>query len=72
VAELAKLPEVTRLIEGEIEERNRLLASFESIKRFHILPRDFSIEDGEMTPTLKIKRKVVVSKFQNELESLYE
>jgi len=71
VAELAALPEVTRLIEGEVEERNRHLASFESIKRFHILPRDFSIEDGEMTPTLKIKRKVVVQKFQNELESLY-
>jgi len=72
VAELATLPEVTRLIEAEIEERNRHLASFESIKRFHILPRDFSIEDGEMTPTLKIKRKVVVQKFQAELESLYE
>ena len=71
VAELAVLPEVTRLIEGEIEERNRHLASFESIKRFHVLPRDFSIEDGEMTPTMKIKRKVVVQKFQNELESLY-
>ena len=71
VAELAALPEVIRLIEGEVEERNRLLASFESIKRFHILPRDFSIEDGEMTPTLKIKRKVVTQKFQKELESLY-
>ena len=71
VAELAALPEVIRLIEGEVEERNRLLASFESSKRFHILPRDFSIEDGEMTPTLKIKRKVVTQKFQKELESLY-
>jgi long-chain acyl-CoA synthetase len=71
VAELASMPEVTRLIESEIEERNRQLASFETIKRFHVLPRDFSIEDGEMTPTLKIKRKVVVQKFQKELESLY-
>jgi len=71
VAELASMPEVARLIESEIEQRNRQLASFETIKRFHVLPRDFSIEDGEMTPTLKIKRKVVVQKFQKELESLY-
>jgi long-subunit acyl-CoA synthetase (AMP-forming) len=72
VAELARMPEVTRLIEAEIEERNRHLASFETIKRFHVLSRDFSIEDGEMTPTLKIKRKVVTQKFESELESLYQ
>jgi long-chain acyl-CoA synthetase len=71
VDELASHPDVIRLIESEIEAKNELLASFETIKRFHILPRDFSIEDGELTPTLKIKRKVVVQKFQKELEALY-
>ena len=71
VAELASRPEVRELIAREVEQCNKQLASFETIKRFHILPRDFSIEDGEMTPTLKIKRKVVVQRFQKELDALY-
>jgi long-chain acyl-CoA synthetase len=71
IAELATDAEVVALIEREIEERNRQLASFESIKKFCILPRDFSIEDGEMTPTLKIKRKVVFKRYRTELDGLY-
>ena len=69
---LAAHPEVRKLIEAEIEERNRQLASFETVKRFHILPRDLSIESGELTPTLKIKRKVVYDKFRSELDALYD
>lgn len=60
------------LIEMEIEQRNKNLASYESIKKFEILPRDFSIEGGELTPTLKVKRKAVVEKYKDEIESLYE
>jgi long-chain acyl-CoA synthetase len=48
------------------------LASFETVKKFHILPRDLTIEDGELTPTLKIKRKVVMEHFGSDLEALYE
>jgi long-chain acyl-CoA synthetase len=70
-AALAERPEVRELIAGEVAQANKQLASFETIKRFHILPRDFSIEEGEMTPTLKIKRKVVVQRFQKELNALY-
>jgi long-chain acyl-CoA synthetase len=70
-AQLAARPEVHELITREVEQCNRQLASFETVKRFHILPRDFSIEDGEMTPTLKIKRKVVVQRYQKELDALY-
>jgi len=69
--ELAARPEVRELIAREVEQCNKQLASFETIKRFHILPRDFSIEDGEMTPTLKIKRKAVVQRYQRELDALY-
>ena len=68
---LADDPTVRELIESEIAARNSQLASYESIKKFHILPRDFTIEDGELTPTMKIKRKVVTGKYQTEIEALY-
>jgi len=71
-ADLSGHAEVRKLIEREVEERNRQLASFESIKRFHILPQDFTIERGEMTPTMKIKRKVVVERYAKELDALYQ
>ncbi|HXV77964.1 MAG TPA: long-chain fatty acid--CoA ligase [Candidatus Polarisedimenticolaceae bacterium] len=71
IAELAQDAEVVALIEHEIAERNKQLASFESVKKFHILPRDFSIEEGELTPTLKIKRKVVFERYRGELDALY-
>jgi long-chain acyl-CoA synthetase len=70
--ELAVHPKVHELIEKEIEQRNKSLASYEGIKKFEILPRDFSIEGGELTPTLKVKRKAVVEKYKDEIESLYE
>ena len=71
-AELATHPEVQQLIENEVQERNQALASFESVKRIRILPRDLTIEDGELTPTLKVKRAAVYKKFAELLESMYE
>jgi long-subunit acyl-CoA synthetase (AMP-forming) len=70
--DLAVDPKVRELIGREVEERNGQLASFESVKKFHILPHDFSIEAGEMTASLKIKRKIVVEKYRRELEALYQ
>jgi long-chain acyl-CoA synthetase len=70
--ELAVHPKVRDLIAAEVEQRNSQLASFESVKKFHVLPHDFSIEAGEMTASLKIKRKVVVEKYRKELEALYQ
>jgi long-chain acyl-CoA synthetase len=69
--ELAREPRVHDLLEHEIEERNRELASYEQVKRFHILPRDLSIEAGELTPTLKIRRRAVYERYRAELETLY-
>ena len=71
VSELAKNPEVVKLIGREIEEKNDQLASFESVKTFRILPRDLSIEEGELTPTMKTKRKVVLDKYADLVEELY-
>jgi len=70
--ELAAHSRVRELIEMEVEQRNKELASYETIKRFEIVPRDFSIEGGELTPTLKVKRKAVVEKYKEEIEALYE
>jgi long-chain acyl-CoA synthetase len=54
-----------------VEAVNRDLSRFEQIKRFTILPRDFTAEDGEVTPTLKLKRNVVVEHFAREIDALY-
>jgi len=69
--QLATDPRVRELVAREIEERNRELASFETVKRFHILPQDLSIEAGELTPTLKIRRRAVYEKYRTELDALY-
>jgi hypothetical protein len=46
--------------------------AYEQIKRFTILPRDFSVDEGEITPTLKLKRRVIEDHFAGEIEKLYE
>ncbi len=64
-------PEVQKLIEGEVGAVNHHLASWESVKYVRILPRDFSTETGELTPSLKVKRKVVASRYADVIESMY-
>jgi len=70
-AAMINSPLVRETIEKHIEEVNRNLARVEQIKRFHILPNDLSQEGGELTPTLKIKRPVVATKYEKEIEDLY-
>ena len=62
---------VRTLIEGEVAAVNRHLASFESVKQFRILPNDFSTETGELTPSLKVKRKVVAERYGDLIEDMY-
>jgi len=50
---------------------NAQLASFETVKRFHILPMELTVEGGELTPSLKVKRKVVAQRFEREIAALY-
>jgi long-chain acyl-CoA synthetase len=54
-----------------VDEVNRERSRFEQIKRFVILSRDFSMEEGEVTPTLKLKRSVVIGHFAPEIDSIY-
>jgi long-chain acyl-CoA synthetase len=58
-------------VQRAVDEVNRDLSRFEQIKRFAILPRDFNAEDGEVTPTLKLKRRVCQEHFAKEIEGLY-
>ena len=69
---LIKDPFIVELIETELRKQNENLAPFETVKKFILLEEDFSIENGALTPTLKIKRKMVAEKYQNMIESLYQ
>lgn len=65
-------PMVRELVQKGVDEANRHYARVEQIKKFTILPRNLSIDDGELTPTMKVKRKVVNENFAREIEAMYE
>jgi long-chain acyl-CoA synthetase len=70
-AQLAKNAEVQKAIEDHVATINEKFARVEQVKKVAILPRDLSQETGELTPTLKVKRAVVASKHEYEIEQLY-
>lgn len=70
-AELIALPEVIELYENTIEKLQSNLARFEKVKKFILMPNSLTVENGELTPSLKIKRTVIEQKFRNEIEALY-
>jgi long-chain acyl-CoA synthetase len=70
--ELSKHPKVKELIESEVQEKNKSLSSFETLKKVIIAPIEFSIDSGEMTASLKVKRKVVAENYREQLNALYE
>jgi len=71
VEDLVSNQRVRQLFEERIRQVNERLPSFETIKKFAILPRDFSIEGGELTPTLKLRRKVIYEKYRERIEGLF-
>jgi long-chain acyl-CoA synthetase len=70
--ELAKHPKVNSLIETEINNIQRDLANFERVRRFTLLDRQFTIEDGELTPTQKVRRKAIEERYSNIIDGMYE
>ncbi len=70
-AELAAHPEVKKLMEERLEAVNQQFARFEQIKKIAIMDHEFSEETGELTPTQKLKRRIVDSKYEKEIEALY-
>ncbi len=71
VEALSANPAVRKLVEGEVTAVNKELASYEQVKYFHILPRDLSTETGELTASLKVKRKVLAERYRREIEAMY-
>jgi long-chain acyl-CoA synthetase len=57
---------------ARIELKQVAFTSFEKIKKFVLLPRPFTIEDGELTNTLKLRRKTIRERFSEEIESMYK
>jgi long-chain acyl-CoA synthetase len=68
---LAKHPKVIERVSRIVDQRNTGLQSYARIKKFAILPQDFTIENGNLTPTLKVKRKIITDAHQELLDSLY-
>ncbi|WP_436521917.1 AMP-dependent synthetase/ligase [Actinoplanes sp. HUAS TT8] len=71
-AEIVAAPETHKLVEGYLAELNGKLNRWETVKKFTILPRDLSIEAGEITPSMKIKRRSVETNFSDQIEKMYE
>jgi long-chain acyl-CoA synthetase len=71
-AEIVQLPEVKAMIAPYFDQVNKELAKYETVKQFAILPKDLSIDEGELTPSLKVKRKVVEKKYASLLDKMYE
>ncbi len=71
-AEATRSAAVKQKVQEAIDKLNQTLPSYESIKRFTILERDFSQETGELTPTLKVKRKAATQKFKKEIDAMYD
>jgi long-chain acyl-CoA synthetase len=70
-AALAHDPSVRELVQGIVDDANRARSRFEQVKRFAVLPRDFTLEAGELTPTLKLRRRACVEHFRAEIDELY-
>ncbi len=69
--ELAAKPEVYELIKKQVDETNKGLARYEQLKYFTVLGQPFSVETGELTPTMKTKRRVVCEKYKDVIEAMY-
>ncbi|MEO7124815.1 MAG: long-chain fatty acid--CoA ligase [Nakamurella sp.] len=69
--ELAISPAVRALMTGYIDELNTKLEHWETIKKFIVLPRDLSVEEGELTPSMKMRRRAVEAQYKKELDAFY-
>ncbi|NEX84184.1 AMP-dependent synthetase/ligase [Aeromonas rivipollensis] len=69
--ELLRHSKVVEFFEARIADLQQELAKFEQVKKFTLLPSAFSMELGEITPTMKLRRKIIESKYQSEIEAMY-
>jgi long-chain acyl-CoA synthetase len=69
--DLTQSPEVVQLIDREVEAVNKTLSQVETIKKFALLPRRFYAEEGDVTPTMKVKRRALEQRYADVIASLY-
>jgi long-chain acyl-CoA synthetase len=72
VGDLATDPDLVAEIDTAVKQANMSVSHAESIRKFRILPVDFTEDTGELTPTLKVKRNVVAEKFASDIEAIYD
>ena len=70
-AELIANPKVQSLYEGLVEEQNQNLARFEKLKRVMLVPDEFTLDNGALTPTLKLRRRVIEERYKKQIDQLY-
>ena len=70
-ADLTQNPEIRKLIEGEVSKVNKTLSQVETIKKFELLPRRFYEEDGDVTPTKKVKRRFLEKRYEDLIQKMY-
>ena len=69
--EMVKSPEVLKMFRAAIDEKNKNFGQWETIKKFELMPKEWTIDGGELTPTTKIKRKVVLEKYKSVIDHIY-
>jgi len=71
LSELATDPELLAELQAVVDEANKAVSRAESVRRFRVLTTDFTEPDGHLTPSLKIRRYVVLKEFSDEIDALY-
>jgi long-chain acyl-CoA synthetase len=71
IEDLVHRPDVVNLIVMEVRDHTSDLAKFEQVRKAAILPRELTVEGGDLSPTLKVKRRIVETKYADEIEKLY-
>jgi long-chain acyl-CoA synthetase len=69
--ELVKNPDVQDLYKQAVDKYNQFFSHIEQVKKYILLPHEWTVDNGELTPTLKAKRKVILEKFKKEIDSIY-
>ena len=70
-AALSRLPEVAAVLQRALDKVNAILPRFATVKRFSVLPAEFTEASGELTPSQKLKRKVIEARYREQLDALY-
>ncbi len=68
---IVQLPEVKELFQQALDKYNQFFSHVEQLKKFQLMPQEWTVEGGELTPTLKLKRKVIMQKYGNVIEAMY-